>query len=324
VNPSDEPEPASTAPAATLGAEIRRLRRERGLSQRAFTRMLGLSAHSNLADYETARRLPPADIVTECERALNVTDGYLHRLHTQALADRATDSSQRTDQGSTSPQVREGASSARRRLTPRVWRSTGLTLAGTAIIALGTLSLNAPGGGHPRAGTSHPPGHNSHAARSPNGTPLADGLDPKQAACDGGVITLDAEPLRLTTSATVQGHRLVRGTVIGLLELRYSAACQAAWGRLDPRPIVSGPNQGSVDIYTVRPADGTRTAFHLHHVEEVYVDMLLTKAGCIQAQGAIHLSGGPTATATTQCLTGPPARSQSRRALALDPASGGR
>jgi transcriptional regulator with XRE-family HTH domain len=76
-------------PQVVLGAEIRRLRKQRGLSQRALVRVIGLSAHSNLSDYETGRRLPPADIVAACERALAVTDGYLQWLRVQALTDRA-------------------------------------------------------------------------------------------------------------------------------------------------------------------------------------------------------------------------------------------
>lgn len=83
--------PGSTSPghAFLLGAEIRRLRRQRGLSQRALVRMIGLSAHSNLSDYEAGRRLPPADIVAACERVLEVPDGYLQEIRAQALASRA-------------------------------------------------------------------------------------------------------------------------------------------------------------------------------------------------------------------------------------------
>ena len=95
------PGPMGAAPPShvLLGAEIRRLRKQRGLSQRALVRMIGLSAHSNLSDYETGRRLPPADIVGACERALGVADGYLHDLRALAVADRACQAGPPGDDG---------------------------------------------------------------------------------------------------------------------------------------------------------------------------------------------------------------------------------
>src|SRR3954453_16702687 len=80
--------PALSA-AAVLGAELRRLRLESGLSQRRLTRLIGLSAHSNLGDYERGRRIPPGDIVVACERLLATEAGYLQRLRARALRERA-------------------------------------------------------------------------------------------------------------------------------------------------------------------------------------------------------------------------------------------
>ncbi len=57
------------------------------MSQRALTKQLGLSAHSNIADYETGRRIPPRDIVLECERVLGAKT--LSPLLEDALAARA-------------------------------------------------------------------------------------------------------------------------------------------------------------------------------------------------------------------------------------------
>jgi transcriptional regulator with XRE-family HTH domain len=72
-----------------LGLELRRLRLELGISQRKLTRLLGLSAHSNLGDYERGRRIPPGDIVDACERLLHAPPGYLRELHRLALRERA-------------------------------------------------------------------------------------------------------------------------------------------------------------------------------------------------------------------------------------------
>lgn len=72
-----------------LGIEIRRRRMAQGMSQRGLVRLLGLRAHSNLVDYELGRRLPPADIVSACERELRVDPGALLLLHTIAMDERA-------------------------------------------------------------------------------------------------------------------------------------------------------------------------------------------------------------------------------------------
>jgi transcriptional regulator with XRE-family HTH domain len=76
-------------PARPLGAELRRIRLARGLSQREVVRRLGLSAHSNLVDYELGRRIPPGDIVAACEMLFDVPRGSLERLRCAALAERA-------------------------------------------------------------------------------------------------------------------------------------------------------------------------------------------------------------------------------------------
>lgn len=74
-----------------LGRQLRRLRLARGLSQRGLARALGLSAHSNLVQYELGRRIPPSDIIAACERLLGDDSGSLRRLRAEALAERAAD-----------------------------------------------------------------------------------------------------------------------------------------------------------------------------------------------------------------------------------------
>lgn len=74
--------------AALLGGELRRLRLERGISQRQLTRLIGLSAHSNLGEYERGTRIPPSDIVAACERLLAVPPGKLQGLRETAARER--------------------------------------------------------------------------------------------------------------------------------------------------------------------------------------------------------------------------------------------
>jgi len=81
---------AQDAPAAyRLGRALRRRRLELGMSQRQLARLIGLSAHSNLGDYERGQRIPPGDIVMACERLLSVEPDYLQSLRREALCERA-------------------------------------------------------------------------------------------------------------------------------------------------------------------------------------------------------------------------------------------
>lgn len=89
--------------AAWLGAEMRRARLEQGISQRRLTRLIGLSAHSNLGEYERGSRIPPGDIVVACERLLCLPPGHLQRLRQLALRERARG---RALQDSTAPRAR--------------------------------------------------------------------------------------------------------------------------------------------------------------------------------------------------------------------------
>jgi tetratricopeptide (TPR) repeat protein len=53
-----------------------------------MVRRLHLSSHSSIADFESGRRIPQADIVAEYERVFGVRDGALQRLRLKELASR--------------------------------------------------------------------------------------------------------------------------------------------------------------------------------------------------------------------------------------------
>jgi len=72
-----------------LGITLRRRRMELGMSQRELARLIGLSAHSNLGDYERGQRIPPGDIVVACEHLLSVEPDSLQSLRRAALCERA-------------------------------------------------------------------------------------------------------------------------------------------------------------------------------------------------------------------------------------------
>ncbi|HZP54952.1 helix-turn-helix transcriptional regulator [Actinocrinis sp.] len=80
---------AERSAAYRLGTALRLRRLELGISQRQLARLIGLSAHSNLGDYERGQRIPPGDIVVACEQLLSVEANYLQKLRREALCERA-------------------------------------------------------------------------------------------------------------------------------------------------------------------------------------------------------------------------------------------
>ncbi|CAM5591193.1 helix-turn-helix transcriptional regulator [Streptomyces xanthochromogenes] len=87
---SGKPDRPPGAAAGELARLLRRKRIETGQSMRVLARRVGLSAHSPISDYEQGRRLPPPDLDTALEAALDIPGGTLARLRRQALAERAT------------------------------------------------------------------------------------------------------------------------------------------------------------------------------------------------------------------------------------------
>lgn len=312
------PELAAQRPAVMLGAEIRRLRRERGLSQRALVRMIGLSAHSNLSDYEAARRLPPADIITGCERVLQVADGRLHALRRLALADRAAEGSHRSGHIGVAarPRWRDSRRSAPRIGSGQGWLMAGAIVAGGVIFAL--VSLVVPGGfpgllPGSHGGTSHATGPSWPATASPGGALSGDGLTPAQAACARGARTVASAALILskTMSVTTKRRLLAGGPAdrvdlrrvpVGRVQLMYSRKCQSEWARVVLIRDLSNPALGSTYVYAKRPIDGTQTAFGFGRLRPVSSAMLRTDHGCILAGGSIRLGNGAQARATTRCI----------------------
>lgn len=73
---------------AELGAELLRLRLLRGFSLRKLARMIGMTAHSGLVDYERGRRIPPLDLMDALLRALQPPDDRLRTLYHAAIGQR--------------------------------------------------------------------------------------------------------------------------------------------------------------------------------------------------------------------------------------------
>lgn len=87
--PGSSPRSTARGGPVSLGAELRRLRKGRGLSQRALAQRLGYSAHSAIADYETGRRVPANDVLVGYERLFQLPAGLLQKRRTAVLSELA-------------------------------------------------------------------------------------------------------------------------------------------------------------------------------------------------------------------------------------------
>src|SRR6266849_6482722 len=74
---------------ARLGQQLQRLRKASGQTLRELAATAGLSAHSNLVDYEKGRRIPPRDILRVYEQVGLEPEGSLDSLHAEASAELA-------------------------------------------------------------------------------------------------------------------------------------------------------------------------------------------------------------------------------------------
>ncbi|HZM81737.1 MAG TPA: helix-turn-helix domain-containing protein [Candidatus Limnocylindrales bacterium] len=249
-----------------LGRELRRLRMGKGLSQRELTKRLGLSAHSNIADYENGRRIPPRDIVADCERVLECHT--LVPMLDKALAERAT--------APTTPAVQAVQAVP---IAPARWRRHWRIAVVPVILAGAAIGWSATNSTRP-------------APETPAGPPVKiwDGNDPKAAGCDADAMSLDSQPV---------------GT-FGQVLLRYSPACHAAWAKFQPLPSGPAGDvaKAVVVVEAVRPADGIKTSFQYPSLAQIYGDILLTGPGCVRAGATVTLPDGTGATGYTACLQG--------------------
>lgn len=159
-------------------------------------------------------------------------------------------------------------------------------------------------GGHPAVGTMA--GTEAATTAVPT-TPLAtlsDGTDPAESGCAQGAVTMARATVRLQAAATIAGISRSVGTVVGQVELRYSARCHAAWSRATPAPAYNVASLGSVAVTITRRGDGTYASFGAASMTVVYTDLLLARSGCLTAAASFRFAGGGHAAARTPCWTG--------------------
>ncbi len=302
----EQPEgsPVSVADPASLGAELRRLRKAHGLPQRTLAQRLGYSAHSAIADYEAGRRVPANDVLIGYERLFRLSAGSLQRQRSAVLARLAEEQFQAQADVPVAQPVpdAEPTQPAAGHLPPsreprwRRWmpRRRGIIL-GLAIAALAAAAgswMTARGDAtglvlDPTWGASNQ--HvtdNSQRNVSPEDM---DGDDPRARDCGFDAVVKDTVPLLLPG-----------GQPFGVLRLRHSAHCGASWGSA----LYHNPQLYTVWITAIRPADGAeaRSQWSNNTPPGSYGDMLSTAAGCVRVSAEVITPTGTGPTAVTSCL----------------------
>jgi transcriptional regulator with XRE-family HTH domain len=246
--PTDQP---TTPPGdQQVGAAMRAAREARGVGLREMARQLGYSAHSNLSDYESGKRLPQERLVADYERVLELESGTLTevletaldklggtRPPPQANASNKTDStvspavigdsSHRPDVVESSPRPQK-----RRRMLVMVIASVSVLLAGAMAFWVITR-------------TSVPqPTQQGAAALYP------DGADPNTMGCEYDAV----KPDRVHVYDPPQ-H------LVGTLELVSSPKCGMSWGRFVPTVALTTSPTVRLHIDMHRPSDGATAPF---------------------------------------------------------------
>ncbi len=279
-----------------LGLELRRRRESAGLTQHEMAKRLGLSARSAVADYESGRRKPPADILDAYERALGLEPGSLRDLRDHGLAAQA----QRRYASALAaralaanvpglpPEAKPAAPAAPSHSRPR---RTPATLA-ALIIVCGTLTGSAAASGNPGSRidatwSQRTQNVTDKAEPAPSPEPM-DGDDPRARDCYADAATELTAPMHLPG-----------GAAFGTLRLRHSARCGASWGSA----YYVNPKLFTIRITVHRPADGAEIRFDWSNNTPPgsYSDMLSTGSGCVWVEAVVITPAGTSEPARTGC-----------------------
>jgi hypothetical protein len=124
--------------------------------------------------------------------------------------------------------------------------------------------------------------------------PVADGDPPSVGDCGGWTRQLGRSP--------VQGD----GTLLGMVQLRYSMRCGDVWARFDPQPALSSAGTVTVTLEVIRRSDGkTMVSSERYDGHPQRSDVLILHAGCAQAKVTIIRLHQIVATAATGCQSPP-------------------
>ncbi|MEV4755300.1 helix-turn-helix domain-containing protein [Micromonospora sp. NPDC049559] len=138
--------------------------------------------------------------------------------------------------------------------------------------------------------------------------PLADGADPDRSGCGYDKVTVHARKL-VWTDHLPEGFSNVH---LGAVQLRYSPARGAVWGRFVGTAAldhVAGGGRVDVEIGVHRVDDDARTVFRCGYCFDVHwSDILLVKGSAVYARAVLILDGRRIAESETDWLRLSPVR----------------
>jgi transcriptional regulator with XRE-family HTH domain len=273
-----------------VGAAMRVAREAGGVGLREMAKRLGYSAHSNLSEYESGKRLPPEDIVAGYQRVLGLTDGSLVEALTTALDGRAATARKPASPIAPDPIAAEpksqpeGDSSAgttaqqpRRR---RAWLAVLAVVAALVVVAAVIVVVRWQQPGQPAAVPT---------------AVFADGSDPQVTGCRNDAVVVDSVDVYDPPE-----H------LVGTLELRASPHCGMSWGRFSPTEALLVLPPVTLVIAVERPADGAQAPFSVtYDGQPAYGNMLISRQECVYATLVLQRQGQNSSTFKTACVRSP-------------------
>ena len=291
--PDDQgPRPGGQTSVPQLGSAMRAAREGRGIGLREMARKLHLSAHSNLSEYESGKRVPSEDIVSGYEQILGLSQGALLKI-LEAVLDETGRVSRRPGMriplaadSIASWEGRRGNSDVDKPM-PNRRRRTILVAVGIVVILLG--------GGVAAWILLHRSGDSSSSTQA---APYPDDSDPQVTGCRDDATVIDDVDVY-----DPPGH------LVGTLELRASARCGMNWGRFSPTVGLSQSPTLTLVIDVRRPADNRNSPFSVtYDGQAAYGNMLMSRLECVYTTLTLERQGNRSPTFQTACLEAPTRR----------------
>ncbi|HEX6682253.1 MAG TPA: helix-turn-helix domain-containing protein [Candidatus Limnocylindrales bacterium] len=291
MQPEQPAEPPAEPPAAAaLAVRIRQLRQEHGLSQRKVAKALHLASHSSVADLESGRRTPSAELTAAYETLFGLPEGELETARRQHLRERVD------------PAPPPPSPPPAPRIPSRFLWGTGGFALGSIVTAVTMLALTATTPTPPSTSTPTPTptpmvwfgAATVHPFPTASAQQRVDGADPARTLCTK-TATVD-----LARADVFLEHRL-----LGALVLRYSGECDAAWARFEPNgSLINDPARSIlIRLEAVRVADSTAARDEDEFVRDNhYSGMVLVRNDCAMARGAVVIDARQSEVAETPCL----------------------
>ena len=289
-----EPDEPALLPEQRVGAAMREARESHGVSLRRLANQLGYQSHTTLSGYERGAVMPTETVVEGYERLLGLTSGSLMTVLEEACTQRHGDAwTKRRVHLPTqfvSPAI-EPDSDEVPVASPRLFRRWGL-IAGVVGLVVVAGAVTAA-----TFASSDSPSRGATPIASPTLIVVpgaVDGADPKVTGCATGATTADSVDV-----FDPPEH------LIGVLELRYSAACGTSWGRFTPTSALTTTPPLMLQIDLHRPADNGAALYQVaYDGQAAFGNMLLSRSECVYAELTIHRGAVTLPTVQTACKRG--------------------